>query len=231
MLPDGQYTINKTIKLDRTSLGPRLKEIYDPRPEKIIFVKGDPTVKYQEIIEGVTEEDLLKELKYSRGKDKSDKSAEAYKFFANALYVAITRAVRSVYVIEQDHRHRLFDMLGLKRTSEHVRMAAQVSSKEDWEREARRLELQGKQEQAESIRRDLLGNQVVPWKVLTPATLSAAGDARPAPSGTRRPPGGPRRVLPLLGALPRAADTARTRTCPELPCGASCSRKAVQSEA
>jgi DUF2075 family protein len=127
--------------------------------------------EYQEIIEGVTEEDLLKESKYSRAKDKSDKSAEAYKFFANALYVAITRAVRSVYVIEQDHRHRLFDMLGVKRTSERVRMAAQVSSKEDWEREARRLELQGKQEQAELIRKDLLGNQLVPWKILTPATL------------------------------------------------------------
>ena len=50
VLPDGQYTINKTIKLDRNSLGPRLKEIYDPRPEKIIFVKGDPTVKYEEVI-------------------------------------------------------------------------------------------------------------------------------------------------------------------------------------
>ena len=28
----------------------RLKEIYDPRPEKIIFVKGDPKVKYHEVI-------------------------------------------------------------------------------------------------------------------------------------------------------------------------------------
>jgi biopolymer transport protein ExbD len=28
----------------------RLKEIYDPRPDKIIFIKGDPTVKYSDVI-------------------------------------------------------------------------------------------------------------------------------------------------------------------------------------
>jgi biopolymer transport protein ExbD len=27
-----------------------LKTIYEGRPDKIIFIKGDPTVKYQEII-------------------------------------------------------------------------------------------------------------------------------------------------------------------------------------
>ena len=37
------YLINKeAVANDR--LGARLKEIYDPRPEKIIFVKGDPKV-------------------------------------------------------------------------------------------------------------------------------------------------------------------------------------------
>jgi biopolymer transport protein ExbD len=28
----------------------RLKELYDPRPEKLIFIKGDPAVKYQDVI-------------------------------------------------------------------------------------------------------------------------------------------------------------------------------------
>src|SRR5919112_4266298 len=47
--PGGQYAINKEpVTKDR--LGPRLKEIYDPRPEKIIFVKGDPKVTYQDVI-------------------------------------------------------------------------------------------------------------------------------------------------------------------------------------
>jgi biopolymer transport protein ExbD len=46
------YSIN-TEKVDKARLGPRLKEIYDPRPEKIIFIKGDPAVKYQDVIEAM----------------------------------------------------------------------------------------------------------------------------------------------------------------------------------
>ena len=50
--PGGQFSIN-TEKVDKGNLGPRLKEIYDPRPEKIIFVKGHPDVTYQEVIEAM----------------------------------------------------------------------------------------------------------------------------------------------------------------------------------
>ena len=50
--PGGVYSIN-TEKVDRTRLGPRLKEIYDPRPEKIIFVKGYPGVKYGDVIDAM----------------------------------------------------------------------------------------------------------------------------------------------------------------------------------
>jgi biopolymer transport protein ExbD len=46
---DGTYSIN-TEKVDEGRLGPRLKEIYEGRPEKIIFVKGDPKVKYGQIV-------------------------------------------------------------------------------------------------------------------------------------------------------------------------------------
>lgn len=52
VLPGGEYSIN-TEKVDRQRLGPRLREIYDPRPEKIIFVKGHPEVKYQDVIEAM----------------------------------------------------------------------------------------------------------------------------------------------------------------------------------
>src|SRR5947208_16852129 len=48
VLPDG-YSINSE-KVSEDRLGPRLKEIYDPRPEKIIFVKGDPKVKYGQVV-------------------------------------------------------------------------------------------------------------------------------------------------------------------------------------
>ncbi|MFN8579788.1 MAG: biopolymer transporter ExbD [Gemmatimonadaceae bacterium] len=49
VLPGGQFAVNKEA-IPKERLGARLKEIYDPRPEKIIFLKGDPTVKYQDVI-------------------------------------------------------------------------------------------------------------------------------------------------------------------------------------
>jgi len=52
VLPGHMFSIN-TEKVDKPGLGPRLKAIYDPRPEKIIFVKGAPDVKYQDVIEAM----------------------------------------------------------------------------------------------------------------------------------------------------------------------------------
>ena len=52
VLPGGVFAIN-TEKVDKVRLGPRLKEIYDARPEKIIFIKGDPAVKYQDVIDAM----------------------------------------------------------------------------------------------------------------------------------------------------------------------------------
>jgi biopolymer transport protein ExbD len=49
VLPGGLYSIN-TEKVAEDRLGPRLHEIYDQRPEKIIFVKGDPKVKYGQVV-------------------------------------------------------------------------------------------------------------------------------------------------------------------------------------
>ncbi|MGH7664765.1 MAG: ExbD/TolR family protein [Gemmatimonadaceae bacterium] len=47
--PNEYFAINKeVVPADR--LLARLTEIYAPRPDKIIFVKGDPTVTYQEVI-------------------------------------------------------------------------------------------------------------------------------------------------------------------------------------
>ena len=43
------YSINSE-KVDESHLASRLKEIYDPRPEKIIFVKGDPNAKYGQVV-------------------------------------------------------------------------------------------------------------------------------------------------------------------------------------
>jgi biopolymer transport protein TolR len=50
VLPNGVYQINKQEPLTKDNLMKRLKEVYDPRPEKLIFIKGDPAVKYQDVI-------------------------------------------------------------------------------------------------------------------------------------------------------------------------------------
>jgi len=49
VLPGNVYRIN-TQPVTKQDLGKRLKEIYDPRPDKIIFVKGDPADKYSDVI-------------------------------------------------------------------------------------------------------------------------------------------------------------------------------------
>ena len=46
---DGSFLINKEA-VPKARLSARLHEIYDSRPDKIIFVKGDPKVKYQDVI-------------------------------------------------------------------------------------------------------------------------------------------------------------------------------------
>ena len=49
VLPGGKFKVNsEDVTKDR--LAARLKDIYDPRPEKIIFIKGDPKVKYQDVV-------------------------------------------------------------------------------------------------------------------------------------------------------------------------------------
>jgi len=49
VLPGNRYLVNKE-PLSKPQLAARLKTIYEPRPEKIIFVKGDPKTKYSDVI-------------------------------------------------------------------------------------------------------------------------------------------------------------------------------------
>ena len=49
ILPGPTFAINKA-PVDKDGLFKRLKEIYDVRPEKIMFFKGDPEVTYQDVI-------------------------------------------------------------------------------------------------------------------------------------------------------------------------------------
>ena len=135
------------------------------------FVSGSAAV-FKEVTEGVEPADLKADFSYARAKDKTDKSLEGFKFYINSLYVAMTRAVRNLYIIEQDTGHRLFRLLGLDLPGREVKLKTQDSSAEEWQAEAHRLEMQGKQEQAEAIRRRILETQPVPWPVITPDGLA-----------------------------------------------------------
>lgn len=133
---------------------------------------SDHRQPFSEIAEGVSAADLLEDsLEYRRARDKQDKSLEIFKFYVNALYVALTRAVRNVYLVESDTGHPLLSLLTLRPGTDRVEVAAQQSSLEDWQREARKLELQGKQEQADAIRQNILKEEPVPWPVFDETRL------------------------------------------------------------
>ena len=123
--------------------------------------------RFREIVRDVDAEQVQSgELKFARARDKRDKSLEIFKFHINALYVAVTRAVANVYLVESAPRQRLFDLLGLQPFKGRLRMQDQASSLGEWRREAQKLQRQGKEEQAEAIRTRILGIQSTPWTPL-----------------------------------------------------------------
>lgn len=78
------------------------------------FISGARQM-YAEIAQGVSRADLQgDELEYRRAKDRADRSLELYKFYVNALYVAVTRAVERVILVEADTRHPLLPLLGVE---------------------------------------------------------------------------------------------------------------------
>jgi hypothetical protein len=128
---------------------------------------------FAEICAGVRPEDLQTDsLQFRRARDKADKSLEIYKFYVNALYVALTRAVDSVYLLEQDGGHPLISLFNLTAAATTGGLAAQTSSRDAWALEARKLEQQGKQEQAQAIRDQFLKLPTPPWPVWNEAWLA-----------------------------------------------------------
>jgi hypothetical protein len=128
--------------------------------------------RYREISRGVSHSDLEQDFKYARGKDKTDKALEVYKFYINALYVALTRAIKNLYWIESNARQPLLDLLGLSEVRTTLELASQNSSLDAWRQEAHKLEQQGKQEQADRIRNEILKQKTPSWQVLTGETLA-----------------------------------------------------------
>ncbi len=166
-------------------------------PHVILFdlVSGQRAA-YVEVCDGVTQADLEAEaLEYRRARDKGDKSLELYKFYVNALYVAMTRAVESLVLVESDTAHPLLDLLGLEvAEAANVSAAAsvQASSRDEWAQEARRLELQGKDEQARAIRDTFLQAKTAPW---APWSETMMRELLPRALDRTQPSGKPRQAL------------------------------------
>jgi hypothetical protein len=160
-------------RLFRTPLVFSVREAKGLEYENIImpsFVSGQSRA-FREIADGITPADLQTDYAYGRARDKSDKSLDACKFFINALYVALTRAIANVYVLERDTGHPLLGLMDLRVDTGTGGLALQTSSDAEWREEALRLERQGKTDQVESIRKTILHVTPVPWRVLTPDSI------------------------------------------------------------
>lgn len=118
--------------------------------------------EFREITSGVTREDILDEnMRYGRARDKTNKELEAYKFYINSLYVAFTRAVKNLYIIEKTKKHDILKLLNIVEPTKKLVLEQQQSNEEEWLEEARRLELQGKHEQAAQIRARIKGIEYI----------------------------------------------------------------------
>jgi hypothetical protein len=124
--------------------------------------------EFQEICEDIVPKDLASdELVYNRPKDKADRSLDAYKFYINALYVGMTRAVKNLFVVEREESHRLPALLGVRKLRKTVDIFFEISTEQEWQEEARRLEKQGKLEQAQQIREEHRVFKQPDWNVMT----------------------------------------------------------------
>lgn len=162
-------------KIFKTPLLFSVHEVKGLEYKNIILVNfiNDYEQEFREITKGIDPAEITDDLviKYSRGKDKTDKSLEIYKFYINSLYVAITRAVENLYLLEPSPKHEVLKLLNLVQVQDKVGIKEQKSSLEDWKKEAHKLDLQGKTEQAEEIRKNIIKIQPTPWEPISEENL------------------------------------------------------------
>lgn len=129
---------------------------------------------FKEIAADLSPADLEGAFEYGRARSKEDRSMEAFKFFVNSLYVGITRAVRNLYWLEADPGHPFLALMGMEAGGQAREVEEQKSTREEWERESRRLEAQGRLAQARAIHQTRLGHTPVPWQVLDAQCIEEA---------------------------------------------------------
>jgi len=107
------------------------------------------TQKFSEIAKGILKSDLERELKYSRPKDKTDRELDTYKIYINSLYVALTRTIENLYIVEK-RPHRLWELLNVIDAKVET-LENSKSEISEWQTEKTRLEKFGRTEQIEGI--------------------------------------------------------------------------------
>jgi len=170
MNPEDKAEVKKTFK---TPLIFSIHEAKGLEYENIIIINfiSSNSSEFNEISKGISTKHLQDEsFVFSRGKDKRDKSLDAYKFYINSLYVAITRAVKNLYFFEKSEKHDILRLLNLTKVKP-VEIKQSVSSSDEWEQEVRKLEMQGKTEQAEEIKKTILNIQKPDWEPITPDNI------------------------------------------------------------
>jgi len=141
----------------KTALIYTVQEIKGLEYEEVILVNlvSSHRQAFKEVIKDIQQDDLDADLKYNRsGKKDNENRLESYKIYINSLYVALTRGIKKLYILEKNN-HRLFEVLGLVQEKKE-RIVVEQSSIKEWEAEAKKLEKLGKIEQAEDIRKKKL---------------------------------------------------------------------------
>lgn len=157
--------------------------------ENIILVNfiSNNEKEFREVCRDISPDDLLDEnMRYARSKDKADKDLEAYKFYVNSLYVAFTRAVKNIYIVETNKKSELLQLLGVTKTAEKVQVETQQSTTDEWLEEARRLELQGKHEQAQQIRDRLRGIEYLSPEQVEQLSQQVFSTEKPNPADCKK---------------------------------------------
>ncbi len=139
----------------------------------ILFnILSNNAAEFRAIASGINKEDITEEsFNYARNKDKTDRSLDEYKFYINSLYVGITRAMHNLYVLETNKKNEILHLLDLTDFKNKTSLANQLSTLEDWTKEANKLAKQGKDEQAEAIKTQFLKKQALPYTPLNEEAL------------------------------------------------------------
>ena len=119
--------------------------------ENIVLVDfiSNESDKFRKISENIELEDLKKDFNYSRNRDKASRELDTYKIYINSLYVAFTRSLKNIYIVESKH-NQIYELFGLIEEKKES-LKVQKSDAKEWQKEAEKLERLGKVEQVREI--------------------------------------------------------------------------------